>query len=95
MVTTNLAAQYLRMNGVPLSESTTVTDYLDLVPAPNGDQWLIVKTIVEDPRYLSQAYITSQQFKKEPNASKWSPTPCELLPRAKGTATQVPGRGGE
>ncbi len=95
MVTTNLSPQYLRMNGVPLSENTVVTDYLDLVPGPNGDQWLIVKTMVEDARYLSTTYITSQQFKKEPNASKWSPTPCELLPRAKGTATQVPGRGGE
>lgn len=96
MVTTNLTPQYLRMNGVPISERATVTEYLDIVPGPNGDLWLIVRTTVEDPRYLSQPYIVSQQFKKEADAAKWSPTPCELLPRAKETATQVPrGRGGE
>ena len=95
-MTTNLAPQYVRMNGVPISESATVTDLIDLVPSVvAGEQWLIVRTTVEDPRYLSGPYITSQQFKKEANASKWSPTPCELLPRAKGSATQVPGRGGE
>jgi hypothetical protein len=83
------------MNGVPISENATVTDLVDLIPSVvAGEQWLIVRTTVEDPRYLSGPYITSQQFKKEANASKWNPTPCELLPRAKGTATQVPGRGG-
>jgi hypothetical protein len=96
IVTTNLAPQYLRMNGVPISENATVTEYFDTVPGvAGGEQWLIVRTTVEDPKYLSGPYIVSQQFKKEANASKWSPTPCELLPRAKGTATQVPGRGGE
>jgi hypothetical protein len=95
MVTTNLTPQYLRMNGVPISEEATVTEYMDIVPGPNGDQWLIVRTTVEDPQFLSQPYIVSQQFKKEPNNSKWNPTPCELLPRAKGTATQVPGGAGE
>jgi hypothetical protein len=95
MVTTNLRAQYLRMNGVPIGESAKVTEYLDLILTPNGDQWLVVRTTVEDPQYLSQPYIVSQQFKKETNAAKWNPTPCELLPRAKGTATQVPrGAGG-
>jgi hypothetical protein len=95
VVTTNLRAQYLRQNGVPISEKAVVTDYLDTVPAPDGSQWLVVKTIVEDPTYLSAQYITSAQFKKEPNASKWAPTACELLPRLKGTATQVPRQGGE
>jgi hypothetical protein len=91
MVTTNLQEQYLRMNGVPVSENAIVTDYLDIVPgiAP-GEQWLIVRTTVEDPKFLTQPYITSQQFKKEANNSKWNPTPCEFMPRAKGSATQVP-----
>ena len=50
--------------------------------------------MVDDPTYLSGWYIVSSQFKKEPNASKWNPTSCELLPRLKGTATQVPRQGG-
>jgi len=94
MVTTNLRPQYLRQNGVPVSDKAVVTEYLDIVPAPDGSQWLVVKTMVDDPTYLSGWYIVSSQFKKEPNASRWNPTPCELLPRLKGTATQVPRQGG-
>jgi hypothetical protein len=95
IVTTNLRAQYLRQNGVPVSEKAVVTDYLDIVPAPDGSQWLVVKTMVDDPAYLSGWYIVSSQFKKEANNAKWNPTPCELLPRLKGTATQVPRQGGD
>jgi hypothetical protein len=94
ITTTNLRPQYLRQNGVPVSERAIITEYLDIVPAPDGSQWLVVKTSVDDPTYLSGWYIVSSQFKKEPNASKWNPTACELLPRLKGTATQVPRQGG-
>jgi hypothetical protein len=44
--------------------------------SPNGDEWFIVTTIVEDPRYLSQPFVTSSHFKKELDGSKWSPSPC-------------------
>lgn len=81
------------MNGVPISENAVITDVIDLIPGVAGDQWLVVRTTVEDPQFLSQPYIVSQQFKKEANNAKWNPTPCELLPRAKGTATQVPRAG--
>src|SRR5687768_13776781 len=94
IITTNLKAQYLRQNGVPISEKAVVTEFLDIVPAPDGSQWLVVKTQVDDPTYLSGWYQVSSQFKKEANNSKWAPTPCELLPRLKGTATQVPRQGG-
>jgi hypothetical protein len=95
IVTTNLRPQYLRQNGVPVSEKAIVTEYLDVVPAPDGSQWLVVKTMVDDPTYLNGWYIVSSQFKKEANNAKWSPSPCELLPRLKGTATQVPRAGGD
>ncbi len=87
VVTTNLRPQYLRMNGVPVSENAVITEYLDIVPAPDGQDWLIVKTIVEDPYYLSQQYIVSSHFRRESDDSGWSPTDCELLPRLRGTAT--------
>jgi hypothetical protein len=95
IVTTNLRPQYLRQNGVPVSEKAVITEYLDIVPGPDGSEWLVVKTSVDDPTYLNGWYIVSSQFKREPNNSKWAPTPCELLPRLKGTATQVPRRGGD
>jgi len=46
------------------------------VTAPNGDEWLVVTTIVDDPQYLSQTFITSSNFKKLPDSTGWTPTPC-------------------
>ena len=37
---------------------------------------LLVTTTVEDPVYLNGLYIVSPHFKKEPDGSKWDPTPC-------------------
>jgi hypothetical protein len=76
VVTTNLRAGYLRRNGVPYSEDAVVTEYFDRLRAYDTD-WLTVLTIVEDPRYLNQPFITSTHFKREPDASKWAPTSCE------------------
>jgi hypothetical protein len=67
---------YLRRNGVPYSEKTVLTEYFTRVKEPNGDQWLVVTTIVEDPQYLEQPFITSTHFKREPNGARWKPTPC-------------------
>ena len=77
VTTTNLTAAWLRKNGVPYSENTTVTEYFDRFQAPNKDEWLVVTTIVSDPKYLNQDFVTSTHFKKEPNGSKWSPSPCK------------------
>ena len=41
-----------------------------------GDRWLVVTTVVDDPRYLTQPFIVSSHFKQEADASKWDPTPC-------------------
>ena len=81
VVTKNMRAGYLRKNGVPYSEDASITEYFDrLPPHPNGDVWMLVLTIVEDPKYLTQPFYTSTQFKLEPDGSKWSPTPCKTLP---------------
>jgi hypothetical protein len=76
VVTTNLKPGYLRRNGVPYSERSTVTEYYDRTDVPNGDSYLVVTTVVEDPLYLNQPFITSSHFKRETDPSKWSPTPC-------------------
>lgn len=94
IVTTNLLPQYLRQNGVPVSDKAVVTEFADVVPSPDGSQWLVWKTSVDDPTYLTGWYIVSSNFKQEANASKWSPSGCELLPRLKNTATSVPRAGG-
>ena len=74
--TTNLTAGWLRRNGVPYSENATVTEYFDRFAAPNKDEWLVVTTIVSDPRYLQQDFVTSTHFKKEANGAKFSPASC-------------------
>jgi hypothetical protein len=76
VVTTNLKAGYLRKNGVPYSEDTVLTEYFDRL-SEDGTEWLLVETIVSDPKYLAQDFITSTHFRKEPDNSKWMPSPCE------------------
>ena len=76
VTTTNLRSGYLRKNGVPYSESTTMTEYFDRVSV-EGSDWLTVYTVVQDPKYLNQPFITSTHFKREADASKWAPIPCE------------------
>ena len=76
VVTTRMRPGYLRKNGVPHTSEAVVTEHWDLYKEPNGDQWLVVTTIVDDPKYLQQPYITSPNFTKEPDGSKWDPTPC-------------------
>jgi len=78
IITTNLRPGYVRRNGAPYSDRTTVTEYWDVNTLPNGDRWLTVTTKVEDPQYMTRAYITTSDFKKLPGAQGWSPTPCSV-----------------
>jgi hypothetical protein len=79
VVTSNLRAGYLRKNGVPYSERTTVTEDFDLATLPDGGRLLLVNTVVEDPVYLNGPYVVSPHFKKESDGSKWEPTPCSAI----------------
>jgi hypothetical protein len=76
VVTTNLRQGYIRKNGAPHSDHAVVTEYWDVHTMPNGDQWLTVTTKVDDPVYFTRPYLTSTDFKKLPDGTGWSPTPC-------------------
>jgi len=76
VVTTRMRPGYLRKNGVPYSANAVLTEYWDVYKRGNGDQWLVVTTAVDDPKYLQQPYLTTPNFKKEADGSKWDPTPC-------------------
>jgi hypothetical protein len=76
VATTHLRPGYLRKNGVPYGDKVSLTEYFDYHKEPNGDEWFTVTTIVRDPQYLIGPFITSSDFKKEPDGSKWRPTPC-------------------
>ena len=77
-MTTNLSGGWLRKNGVPYSDLATVTEYFDRFATPGGDEWFVVTTIVSDPKYLTQDFVTSTHFRRENDgATKWDPTPCK------------------
>ena len=76
VVTAHLRSGYLRKNGVPYSDRATVSEHFDVAPLPDGGELLLVMTTVDDPVYLTGPYIVSPHFKKEPDGSKWDPTPC-------------------
>jgi hypothetical protein len=80
VTTTNLRAGYLRPNGVPYSESATVREFFDTFSLGEDGTWLIVTTVVNDPTYLTQEFVISSQFRKEEDASRWSPRPCDIPP---------------
>jgi hypothetical protein len=77
VVTTRLRPGYLRKNGVPYGAETRVEEYFDGFKEPNGDRYLVVTTIVTDPEYLAEPFVTSSHFKKIPDGEGWHPTPCE------------------
>jgi hypothetical protein len=66
----------LRKNGVPYSRDAVVTEYFDR-HAACGDEWVTVTTIVDDPAYLTDEYITSSSFKQLPDGRSWNPVACD------------------
>ncbi len=76
VVTTNMLPGWLRRNGVPYSDKSTITEYFARFTHPEAGDWFVVTTVVEDPTYLTGTFITSSNFKKEANDSKWDPKPC-------------------
>ena len=76
VVTTQLRPGYLRKNGVPYSDKTTLTEYYDRFTEPSGAEWFTITTIVTDPVYLAAPFVTTTDFRREPDGSKFSPSPC-------------------
>lgn len=76
VVTTHMKPGYLRKNGVPYSANAVLTEYFDRVEF-EGASYLILTSIVEDPQYLNDTFLTSEQFKLEPDDSKWRPKACK------------------
>jgi len=74
--TTNMTSGWLRRNGVPYSQDAVVTEHFTRFTNADAGDWFVVTTIVEDPAMLAQPFITSSNFKKEADGSKWRPEPC-------------------
>jgi hypothetical protein len=68
---------YLRKNGVPYGANATSEEYITRFLDPyRGDAYLMVTTVVTDPQYLIEPFITHSHFKKIPDGSGWDPTTC-------------------
>jgi len=76
VTTTELLPGYLRRNGVPYSADTVLTEQF-IRHESFGDGWLTVTTIVHDPVYLTEDFVTSSSFKRLQGATGWLPAPCE------------------
>jgi hypothetical protein len=81
VVTTNFKAGWLRANGVPYSADAAITEHFMRYAVPDGGEWLTVRTVVDDPLYLVQPFMTSTNFKRlaPPEGGphvQWSPKAC-------------------
>jgi hypothetical protein len=78
VMTTHMLPGLLRKNGVPYSGKAQMSEYWEVNGEPEGDQWLTVTTELQDPEYLQTPFYFTSIFQKEPDGSKWDPTPCSL-----------------
>jgi hypothetical protein len=70
VMTTRMKPGYLRKNGAPYSADAVVTEYFDALREPDGEQYLIVKTLVDDPQYSLASFSrarTSRRSRMAPN----------------------------
>ncbi len=76
VTTTHLLPGYLRKNGFPVSGDAIVKEDFDLFTERSGQPWFVVTTIVQDPLYLQEPFVTSSNFRKQSDDYHWNPRPC-------------------
>ena len=86
VTTTKTLPGWLRPNGVPYSDKAAITEYFMRFDVPGDGDWFTVTTVVDDPVYLTQPFMTSSNFRRERDASAWNPRGCgpprDAAPRA-------------
>jgi hypothetical protein len=76
VVTTHMKDGYLQENGVPFSAEAVLTEYFNRIESPHVGALLVVTSIVDDPKYLGEPYVTTSYFAREDNDAGWDPSPC-------------------
>jgi hypothetical protein len=82
VTTSNLTPGYLRKNGIPYSQEAKVVEYFDLVKENGdglGDGLMVVTSVVTDPVYLFQPFVTDDNYLKLPSAAGWDPSACSAM----------------
>jgi hypothetical protein len=90
VLTTDLTPAYLRSNGVPYSAQARLLEYFDRIE-DEGSSYLALTSIVSDPTYLRDQYITSYEYLREPDASHWKPQACGVPAPTRLAVPQLPG----
>ena len=63
---------------MPYSDRAVFTEYWDLQNGrPTATSISSTPTWSTIPSYLQTPWITALHFKKEPDGSKWDPSPCD------------------
>ena len=76
VMTHHMTPGYLRLNGVPYGPNAQLTEYFHQQSA-YGSEWLTVTTVVADPDYLTEPFVTSSNFRRvDRRSSGWNPEPC-------------------
>jgi hypothetical protein len=75
VTTTNLSGGYLLSSRSVYSENAVLTEYFSK-HSDFGVDYVTVTAQIQDGL---QTRVTSSTFKKEPNGSKFSPGPCEIV----------------
>ena len=75
VVTTNLSGGYLLSSRSLYSENAVLTEYFSHHTDFGQDYFTVTAQIQDGPT----TRVTSSTFKKEPNGSKFSPGPCEVV----------------
>ena len=85
--TTHMKASPLRRNGTPLSDQTTMTEYI-----VRHGTFLAITAIIEDPVYMTEPVILSRNYEYNPNMQMTVyPRPCTPAIEAPGLeAGEVP-----
>jgi len=76
VVTTNIRPGYVFKNGIPYSGKAVLTEYFSRIDEPAGDSYLLVFSILDDPRYFTDPFVRPWTFRKLPDGSQWNPAPC-------------------
>jgi len=79
LITRNMRPGYLQKNGVPYGGNAVLTEHFNRMDEPSGTSWLLDVATVVDPEYLRARFIRSTHYKREPDGSKWDPSPCEAM----------------
>jgi hypothetical protein len=83
VTTSHLKTNYFRRNGVPSSDVRRFTEYWDR----HGD-FLTVVTVVEDPVYLTEPLVRSQNWFLDPG-QQLQQMYCEYVPEVPGTSADA------